>query len=165
MVQIWRCRVCGRTASRANWGTYKGLLSCSTCLVAAYVGTLEPVEGCLEIYYFGCWHGAGHYLHDTQGRTIWRDESTGLPFPSRTLDTGFLPKPEPGRSAEQPEGVVHLTHHKGWTVIAFWDRSVDTRTGCNSAFAIEGEHAKDEALRLAREAFPTVFARFKFEVA
>lgn len=123
----------------------------------------EITDDHMNIYYFGCWRDVGHYLRDTAGRTIWKEEEIGLPFSIYRLDTGFLPKSERG-SSEQPEGVLHHTIEQGWTVIAFWDRSVDTRRGGNSAFVMHGEHTAEEALRMAWREFPTIFARFTFEV-
>lgn len=61
MVQMWRCKICGRVAPREEWGTYKGSLSCSTCLAAAYVDTLELVEGDVEPACPCCGHRMGCY--------------------------------------------------------------------------------------------------------
>lgn len=64
----------------------------------------------------------------------------------------------------QAEGVVAHDQKDGWTAIAFWDRSVDSRFGSNSAFLIHAEVSAEEAWRLAKERFPQVCARFKFPI-
>lgn len=116
------------------------------------------------VFYFGCVFGAGHYLHTPELRTTPR----AGPFTSTTLDTPFCPGMTPDSSGrtpdEQPEGVARLTHAEGWTVLSFWDRSIDNRRGSHSTYAIEGTHVYAEAVRLARAAFPRVWARYKFEV-
>jgi len=64
----------------------------------------------------------------------------------------------------QPEGFATVTRVAGLTIVAFWDRSGDRRFGSNSAFVADGEHCFDEVMAAAREAFPSIFKRFTFEV-
>ncbi len=111
-------------------------------------------------FYFGCWHGAGHYLHSPGGRKCW-EAAVPADFPCRitALDTGFLP---PGQG--QKEGRASLWHGNGWTILAFWDRSVDTRSGCNSAFIFRGTHDFNAMLALAEMDYPEVCKRFKFAI-
>lgn len=109
-------------------------------------------------YYFGCVRERGHALWAPDLRqpipyTQWPD---GLPW--KEIDTALL------RSGDQIEGEV-LTHHRGaWTAAAFWDRSVDTRRGSNSVILFEEHLSFDAAIARARKTFPSIFARFKFEV-
>ena len=49
-------------------------------------------------------------------------------------------------------------------MLAYWDRSQDGRPGSNSAFAAEGEHTLEDLLAAAKEQWPWVFERQKFEV-
>lgn len=51
-----------------------------------------------------------------------------------------------------------------WTVLTFWDRSVDTRGNCCASFLLKGALDFATALETAREAFPQVFSRFKFGI-
>lgn len=64
----------------------------------------------------------------------------------------------------QKQGSAKLTHEHDWTAVDFWDRSVDTRYGSHSAFVIAGTHSFDDMMKLAKIAFPWVFARLNFEV-
>jgi hypothetical protein len=65
---------------------------------------------------------------------------------------------------EAPQGQADLVFVDGWTVIAYWDRSQDTRGASNSAFAAEGRHSFAELLTAAKEQWPWVFERQKFAV-
>jgi hypothetical protein len=62
------------------------------------------------------------------------------------------------------QGKCTLNKKDGWTCIAFWDRSVDTRQGSNSAFLAEGDYDFPIMLGLFKEKFPEVVSRFKFEL-
>lgn len=113
-----------------------------------------------DIFYFGCWREPGHFLRNVQGGTL-HDQTLPADFPCnfRMLDGGFLPPKLP-----QTEGratVVHLNH---WTIVTFWDRSVDRRPGCNSSFVIRGLHTFNEAVEQAQAAFPQIWERFTFKV-
>jgi hypothetical protein len=110
-------------------------------------------------FYFGCWDGPGHFLHVPGGRT--REHSLPPDFPLRfhILDGGLLPPNLP-----EVEGRATFIHINGWTVMSFWDRSVDTRGKCNSAFLFRGRLSFSEACHEAAEAFPSVWRRFKFPI-
>lgn len=111
-----------------------------------------------DAYFYGAREAPGHYLWTPRGREV--DPRAGLvPWSHAELD-GRLQPPDPA----QPEGVASLHHRGGWTALAFWDRSSDRRLGSCACFAVRGEHVFDEAARLAREAFPWVWSRFRFEV-
>jgi hypothetical protein len=64
------------------------------------------------------------------------------------------------------EALLHHRERAGvtWTALAFWDRSVDDRYGSNSVFILRGALSFEEAVTLAREQFPEVWARFSFTV-
>lgn len=118
------------------------------------------------VYYFGCWTQAGHYLHAPGGHTLSR-ETVG-PFsvygkPLLPIDGKFTPGPHPqyGTGGLQDESFVALTYVRGWTVMAMWDTSVDTRPGSNAAFLAEGSKNLEEMWALAREHFPRIVARLK----
>jgi hypothetical protein len=71
-----------------------------------------------------------------------------------------------GSTAREREvqGEALLHHAKGWTALAFWDRSVDSRPGSNAVFFADAYRGFDAMLADAREHWPTIFARFGFEI-
>lgn len=106
--------------------------------------------------YFGCYITPGHHLH-SPGMGAVPTRYQGL----SSFD-GALP---PQDSWE--EGVATVTRLEGWslTALAFWDYSVDKRSGSNSiVFAPGLTIPPDELLCKAAEAFPQVFRRFKTPV-
>ncbi len=111
-----------------------------------------------DCFYFGCHREAGHYLWSETARQVW-DRENRFPFRYEILDGGLLPVREP-----QIEGKAVLVHIGTWTVVTFWDRSVDKRGGCNSSFVIPSHVGFDEAITISKERFPWVWARFSFEV-
>lgn len=121
-----------------------------------------------EVIYNGCWGYIGHYTFDQHG------DHTRAPAVLGSLDAAYCPgvtwlkrsgyKPSLEVPREQPEGLAALHHVAGWTVLSFWDRSVDGRLGSNSTFAAKGTHEFDEAVALARAAFPAVWKRFSFAI-
>lgn len=117
----------------------------------------------MSAYYFGCRRigEAGHFLYDETNRPVrGRDlERDGLPaIFENALDGVYAPV------GPQIEGraLRHLVH--GRTIIAFWDRSVDSRPGSNSVFVLSGELTFDEAWAEAQRRFPWVVQRFTFSV-
>jgi len=112
----------------------------------------------MRVFYHGCIREAGHFLWKSDD---WQEYNppADFPVPEGALDSYFLPPKLP-----QTEGRAVVWASAKWTILAFWDRSVDTRGGCNSAFIIEGRHDFDSAVAAAKSAFPKVWARFKFAV-
>lgn len=107
-------------------------------------------------FYFGCIKQPGHWLWDRDLQHVTgHQKMCWVPL----LD-GVLP-PQVGDRV-QGRAVVHVIH--GWTVLAFWDSSVDTRRGSNSFFMAQGVMTFSEIDLLSREAFPSVYARFGFPV-
>ena len=121
-----------------------------------------------EMYYFGSWHQSGMGLHGPDCR--WPREIAGWPWREGELDTKYAP--QVGKRAdhylsirEQPQGVAAVVHYKGWTVLAFWDRSgADKRGLINSSFITRGELDFEAVWAMAQKVFPTVTGRFPFEV-
>lgn len=114
-----------------------------------------------EVYYFGCDNNqSGHYLFaEDQGRSLYGSRAAAIVPWWKQLDAGFAPK------GHQVEGVARLTHTlDGWTVLSFWDRSVDTRPGSHSTFLIRGHHDYEAARSLACAAFPRTWGRYRFQV-
>lgn len=118
------------------------------------------------IYYFGCWDRPGHFLHEPGRRVMSREVlgpfdvygNAGLP-----IDGKFTPGPHPqyGTGGLQDESFVALTYVRGWTVMAMWDRSIDTRGASNAAFISEGRLTETEMWELALVSYPTIVARLK----
>lgn len=111
----------------------------------------------MRVYYFGSWNQRGHLLYTSSGRTPSWDAVYEMPVPLRDgkLDGAFAPK-----GPEQVNIANHF-HIAKWTVIAFWDRSGDSRPGSNSAFVMEGDKTFEEALMIARAHFPEVMKRIE----
>ena len=112
-----------------------------------------------EPYYFGAHKKVGHYAWNRSlFMLVWENPAGAW---LRDHD-GVLP----------PQGNQHqgLIRFRKWAeggarcVVAFWDRSVDSRAGSHSTFLLPGDLTPSEALAAAREAFPDVFARFQFEI-
>lgn len=109
-------------------------------------------------YYFGCYKDPGHYLFDVSMRRVYKPKlPDDFPVNPDILDAGLLPPKLP-----QVEGQIFLNHINGWTILSFWDRSIDKRPSSNSAFVIRGIHKADEAFRLADESFHDVVARCEY---
>lgn len=114
-----------------------------------------------DVFYFGCWNEPGHYLHNPAGSRLHSERTLPHDFPCaiNVLDTGFLPPNLP-----ETEGRATVAHLNGWTILAFWDRSVDSRGKCNSAFVMRDTLDFDDAVLRSRAAFPNIYLRFKFQV-
>lgn len=119
----------------------------------------------MKIFYFGCVGEAGHFWWASDSR---RPNQYELPrfLDGLQVDGLFCPMLN-GREEEGWAQVVYVHEPFGgrtWTLLAFWDRSVDARPGCNSLFAVEGTHIYEVAKALAMESFPAVWDRYRFIV-
>jgi hypothetical protein len=114
-----------------------------------------------DIFYFGVRskEERGHHLYTSGLSQAGFQESRQLPFRAGILDGGLLNQNDP-----KVEGKAVIIYFPGWTVISFWDRSADPRENSNSAFVIKGRILPKDALRIAERTFPTIFARFTFEI-
>lgn len=116
-----------------------------------------------QALYFGCWDRAGHYLHLPNGQKVHpgRDFSD-LPWGEGLMDTGLLKN---GKRPDRCDGRVWWTcgGRALWYAFFWWDRSVDTRGGCNSGFYVRGFGwpQADEAFAYACAQYPRVIARQK----
>lgn len=109
-----------------------------------------------EVLFFGCRDVPGHYLY-ARGKSIQYESS---PW-GTALDGGIL-TPDYYHADKTITGEVAVAHKNGWTAIAFWDRSGDSRPGSNSAFLISEIITGDELLDLARQQWPEIFSRPDF---
>ena len=107
-------------------------------------------------YYSGCWGDVGHYLFNRAGRKahVLPDD---FPIMANVLDCGLLPP-----KSKQVEGEGHFLHVGAWTVLTFWDRSVDKRFGSCSAFIFRGIFTVAEMLAQIRWDFPAIWERLNF---
>ena len=110
-------------------------------------------EPCSTVLYFGCIHGPGHYLHHpTEGEVPRKDRSH--PWGNR-IDGWVLRDSK----AKVALGAVHSSKINGWTLVAWADRSVDSRHGSHSTFIVEADITPERLIELAREQWPQVFSR------
>jgi len=107
------------------------------------------MTGRAPIFMFGCWRGRGHHWWDSSGQFLRAPD--GWPWRAE-------PAPRLDR-LEQREGVPHFLTPPAWSVVSFWDRSIDSRQTSFTAFAMPGEHSQEVVLRRAHEAFPTIWPR------
>jgi hypothetical protein len=119
-----------------------------------------------DAYYFGCGDESGHFWWLPSHRPFhrptrcpWGYEVDGGAQPGCYIERGHR------RHGDETEGPCALHRRDGWTLIGWWDRSVDKRPACCSAFAARGEHDFAAMVVLLREAFPWVAARMRFDLA
>ena len=109
--------------------------------------------------YFG-YQGSGHHAYRAKGGYLFSADYDSPEdyrfngFTAGELDGNFCPK-----DITQAQGFIRLTHDRGCTVLAFWDRTGDGRRNSHSTFVLPGTLTVQEALFLAILEFPTVFAR------
>lgn len=126
------------------------------------------------IYFWGCWNDSkGHYLwRPTPTRyeqvrhnnlVPWQ-EIDGALTPGNRAKSLYAVQDNYVESCEQIEGAASLHHRDGWTALAWWDRSVDTRYGSNAALFAHGTHDFVAMMVLGRQHFPGVMARFRYEI-
>lgn len=148
-------------------------------LVAILRPLLADLPPFKHAFYFGCVDQAGHYL--------WGASGGGRPLRLRRdgMETllGTMPgwtRKEGNKKALIPwgwmidgklipqhygEGEAALHHKDGWTALAFWDMSVDTRPRSVSCFLFDAPDLEyHQAIRAAMETFPTIWERYTFEV-
>lgn len=113
-----------------------------------------------QMAYYGCGPlEKGHYWW--QEWRMSRAEIATLPaWVSEEADGGLQPETQ----SRQQEGVVRVHRADGWTALAWWDRSMDSRPNSCSVLAIKADMTFEEALGWGRQAFPWVFERMKFQL-
>jgi hypothetical protein len=136
-----------------------------------------------KVFYFGVWDREGHYLYNLHRQGVRGTGDVPSMFHPAKMDARYCRQlPTYQYKGDEPEGLA-FTHHlevqdakqnvedapfvgSKWTVIAFWDRSGDSRPGSNSAFLSDGVHTFREMVILARAHFPDVWKRMteSFEI-
>lgn len=109
-----------------------------------------------QIFYFGCMGQAGHYLFGPEGMgRVYpgKEFSTCFGEDGRKLDTPFCPP------MDWPAGKFVVMTKTIWTIVSWWDYSVDSRPGSHSTFIFTGYDSLEEFWKEAKEQFPSVFNR------
>jgi hypothetical protein len=109
--------------------------------------------GCID---FGCiGHKVGHHL------VTW-DGSPPHKYEKNLKEAGLFDRINGGFCPNRGvEGNAKLTQENGWTILAWWDNSVDSRPGSHSTFLKYGIWSADEMRHWAAELFPDVMRRQK----
>lgn len=141
----------------------------STCAACRTSGAASLDLDAIEAYHFGCWDEPGHGWHQRDNDYIPQRDVVRRVGPEihPRIDGGFCPgAPAPSDRLQRPtrsqvQGEAALHHLAGWTVLALWDRSVDTRGGSNAAFVALGTHDFTTMCAIAEAQFPTPWARVR----
>lgn len=113
-------------------------------------------------FYFGQVDSHQHWLFDSNLQPVARwpaHNITDIPDAIiGNIDGGFCP------AENTPPGVANVQVVDDYTVLAFWDDSLDRRFGANSTFVFSGALSFEEALARAQTIFPTIFTRYLFPI-
>lgn len=105
-----------------------------------------------EVWVFGCFSEAGHYLHTVRGAMMPRD----VPYEvARACDGGFGPR-------EQVEGATAsqwVREHGGeaWSFVSWWDRRGDKRQGSHTGILARGRWSAAQLTTSGRALAPWAF--------
>lgn len=132
---------------------------------------MQPLPKPLKEYplYFGVWDPAmerGHFLFSPSGTHVFSDHQAQLPqrLQDHHLDSGYCRGVRSRRNPpdkEQVQGLARLHRVEGWTLIAFWDRSGDSRFASNSALLVFGEHTFEEMVGIFEKSYPKQWSRLQ----
>lgn len=127
----------------------------------------------MKAFFFGCYDLMGHYMY---GAKTYNGQPTieTIRWPGNNpwgleIDGGLCPGGKTHAGDYSPQGAIQnegeaMLHHKdGWTALAFWDRTGDTRPNSNSAFLIEGTHDFAKMMELSKKLFPMIFVRLQMK--
>ncbi len=106
----------------------------------------------MRVYYFGCLGDKGHYYFKS-GSDRYCDPPEEFPWPGYEGDGGL--QPHPGYK----QGAAKLHHKDGWTALAWWDMTVDTRPASCSVLFVDAELDLGDMLLALLEHFPSVHKR------
>lgn len=102
--------------------------------------------------------GRGHYLHSVDGN--W-DLTVPEGCPWTHLDGALCCITKKDGRGYQLQGVATLHHKEGWTGLAFWDRTGDSRHGSHSTFVYHGTLSFQDMLTQAEHDWPGLFERYR----
>ena len=120
------------------------------------------------MYYHGVYPhgGCGHFFYNKQGQRRWNHTQL---VPWNFID-GVLAADDPKEfrrmpfQEKYPNGQAKIHHLDGWTALAFWDTSGDSRDGSNSVFFAKGTHDFVAMIKLSQENFSDIWDRISFRV-
>lgn len=121
-------------------------------------------------YFFGVWPGwtGGHFCHRPSGARATGEEGRPTPWASALgeplCESKGISALLEASGAARREGVPVVEVIDGWTLLAMWDRSGDSRPGSVALFAFDAELAPAEAVAEARAGFPWVIARIEARI-
>lgn len=137
---------------------------CAHCNGSGQIIVPADVET-IEVYYFGCRGAAGHYWflpnNDLRYISNWEiDKNLPSEFQNGRIDSGFCPGGgSRNKNRAEIPGEAKLTVVSGWTVLGWWDRSVDKRGGSNSNILAKGTFDFTTMLEIGKVRFPEVMKR------
>lgn len=111
----------------------------------------------IEHAYFGV-SGTGRLGHYWWIKGAPRGHNNHL-VPWTSFEADGTLQPQDRDQTCQPQGLCELHERSGWTCIAWWDRTGDTRPGSCSVFAAKGRHTFEEMCELLRQFYPNVAER------
>lgn len=145
------------------------LVRCPHCMGSGEI-LIPPEVATVEAYYFGCRREAGHYWHFPEHRT-WNESTIPTavgPKIHPKIDGGFCPGSIDGesykRSRPEKQGEAALHHVDGWTVLSFWDNSVDARSNSSSSFVARGTWDYASMRAIAERQFARIWKRYTFDI-
>ncbi len=117
----------------------------------------EPV-----MLYYGCWDEPGHFMFTESGYKVsYKEQDRCTPWKVDDLDTGAKLQ---SVHIQQREGKALLHHKDGWTVLSFWDRSIDTRFGSHSNYIAKGAFTFEQMVAMANIRFLSRWSKMQFPV-
>lgn len=120
------------------------------------------MDAFIPMFYFGCWGSPGHFPFMKGGHHS-REYANWPKSIWPRIDAGFckrLPKSWDESSVKaEPQCGYTLTVIDGFTILAWWDRTGDSRPNSNSALIMQGEHSAETMFRVGRADFPEIFQR------
>lgn len=112
----------------------------------------------LEVWSFGCIGEPGHYLRRPNGRHEWNEKAQPWGW---KLDGGLCE----GNPCGPLDGKTWEHHKDGWTAVALWDRSGDSRGASCTVFLVHAEATTEQIIAAARIQWPQIFNRRGFPLA
>lgn len=153
------------TAYRDDREAWDGEAYCDEHARERQAPRAAPVEpASVEAYYFGPWKGfPAHRWRDPSGRAADFHAKAFLPAALHNLDATYCPGRGVGvrypGTRPEVEGEASIHHVEDWTVLAWWDRSVDERPGANSNIVARGTWDFEAMVSIAKAQFVEVWAR------
>lgn len=121
------------------------------------------------VYYYGCWNNrTGHFLFKPDGTFVEMESEKRLAEQMKSVNIScdiFISSSKCPQRKDvnnrrlEVEGEAHLHHINGWTLLAFWNRSVDHRNSSHSNFFTQGEWDFNQMCQIARKSYPSIWQK------